>query len=141
MELKEILGKTITKVYAAFGSEQGWLDTADCCLELNNELIIGFPFSNDSEVWLRELPADAEQLFKKTSTGMVIGRQITNFIWYEDASFGGYFLLDNGSLITETRMSPHGTGLAGLNYYKNLKELTDQQGTQFKKLTDFKTGS
>ena len=138
MEITELFGKTITKVYAAFGMEQGWLDTADCMLELDQKYIIGFPFSFDQDVWIRELPGSAELLFQDSKPTIVIGRKISDFVWYEDDEYGGYFLLDDCSLIAETRMSPNGTGQAGLKFYKNLQELASNKGTGMKKLSDQK---
>ena len=135
MELKELFGKTITRIYAVFGVEQGWLDTADCFLEIDEQFIIGFPFFFNHDVWLRELTANAEQLFQGDKPTIVIGRKIADFVWYEDNDYGGYFLLDDGSLITETRMSPQGTGDAGLNFFRNLEELAELRGTDMKMLS------
>ena len=104
--------------------------------EIDHQFVIGFPFFREHEVWLRELPNNAEQLFPNNDSTLIIGRQIADFLWYEDADYGGYFLLDNGSLITETRMSPRGTGLAGLNFYDNLKELMEEKGNDIKTLKE-----
>jgi len=136
MEIKELFGKTITKAYAVFGMEQGWLDTADCFIELDNSVLIGLPFFYDNEVWVRKLPENAEQLFKEKDQSIVINRKITDFVWYENDDHGGYFLLDDGTLITETRMSPSGTGQAGLNFYSSLQELTSDKGADIKKLSE-----
>ena len=38
------------------------------------------------------------------------------------------------SLITETIMSPHGTGMAGLNYYDSLKSFEERFGKNYKRL-------
>lgn len=65
-------------------------------------------------------------------------RIITDFLWYADNSKKGFFLLDNGCLITETNVAPHGTGLAGLNFYENLSDLTNSQGDDYFRLTDRK---
>lgn len=138
MEIKELFGNIITKVYAVFGMKQGWLETADCLLELNNNILIGFPFSYDGDVWIRELPKDAERLFQNNQ--IVINRRISDFAWYEDDDYGGYFLLDDGSVITETRMSPQGTGQAGLNYYKTLEELIKDKGPNIRRLSKLQTG-
>jgi hypothetical protein len=176
MTITELFGKTITNIYATFGLEQEWLDTADCFIELDNNLIVAFPYGFSDNIWIRELDTKATSLFqnlsdypvyyvnkegksigevaatyqkrkrnifnrlKKALFGQEIvmkeyqpykteykenkakyiqGAKISDFLWYEDESEKGLFLLDNGYVITETTMSPSGTGLAGLNYYES----------------------
>lgn len=68
-------------------------------------------------------------------------RKIVDFIWYTDDNDKGLFLLDNGYLISETIVAPHGTGLAGLNYYESIKDLKGSRGDKYLKLTDEKKGS
>jgi len=68
-------------------------------------------------------------------------RKIVDFIWYADDHDKGFFLLDNGYLITETTVAPHGTGLAGLNFFENLENLAASRGNKYLKLTDKKKGS
>lgn len=68
-------------------------------------------------------------------------RKIVDFIWYAEDSDKGLFLLDNGYLISETTVAPHGTGLAGLTYFESLKNLTESRGNEYLKLTDEKKGS
>jgi hypothetical protein len=67
--------------------------------------------------------------------------KIVDFIWYTDDNDKGVFLLENGYLISETIVAPHGTGLAGLNYYESIKNLTESRGDKYLKLTDEKKGS
>jgi len=63
-------------------------------------------------------------------------RKIADFLWYADDSDKGFILFDNGYLITETTVANHGTGLAGLNLYKSLNDLTNAKGNDYSKLTD-----
>ena len=133
MRIEELFGKTITNFYAIFGQEQGWLDTADCFIEIDNNLIIGFPYGFDKEVRIRGLDPEAENLFNYTKA--IHGLAIQDFLWYDDDSEKGFLLLSNGSLITEIMMSPHGTGLAGINYYKSVEELIKSKGDDLKKLS------
>jgi hypothetical protein len=67
MTINELFGKTITNIYSNFGVEQEWLDTADCFIELDNNLIIAFPYSFSEEVWVRELDSKATTLLKDLS--------------------------------------------------------------------------
>lgn len=49
--------------------EHGWLETANCFLALDGNLIIGFPTRYDDDIdtlLLHELPVGAEQLLQKT---------------------------------------------------------------------------
>jgi len=63
-------------------------------------------------------------------------RKIIDFIWYPDDTEKGFLLLDNGYLITEITIAPHGTGLSGLNYFETITDLINRQGTGYLKLTD-----
>ena len=198
MTITELFGKTITNIYATIGLEQEWLDTADCFIELDNNLVIAFPYGFSDDVWIRELDTKAKSLFedlsdypvyhvnkegksigeiaatyqkqkrnifnrlKKTLFGQEVvikeyqpykieykenkakyiqGAKISDFLWYNDESEKGLFLLDNGYVITETTMSPSGTGLAGLNYYESLKDLESSRGLDFKRLSKNIKGS
>lgn len=65
-------------------------------------------------------------------------RKIVDFLWYADAIEKGFILLDNGYIITETTIAPHGTGLAGLNLYESINDLTNAKGNDYSKLTNNK---
>lgn len=65
-------------------------------------------------------------------------RKIVDFLWYADDSEKGLILLDNGYIITETTIAPHGTGLAGLNLYESINDLINAKGNDYSKLTDKK---
>lgn len=64
------------------------------------------------------------------------GRKIIDVLWYEENYEKGIFLLDNGFLITETTIAPHGTGLAGLNFYNSIKDLIKAKGNDYFRLTE-----
>lgn len=191
MLIEDIFGKTITNIYATFGIDQGWLDTADCFIELDNKLIIGFPYGFDKNVWVREIDKESVSLFKnledypvyhvnkerksieeiaksyqkrknnilykirnalfgkeleikeyqpylieykENKVKYIQNSKIVDFLWYDDDSIKGLFLLENGYIISETQMSPSGTGMAGLNYYESLDELSASKGDDFKSL-------
>lgn len=65
-------------------------------------------------------------------------RKIVDILWFEGEKEEGYLLLDNGYLVSETIMSPSGTGLAGLNYYESLEDLEKIKGDHCIKFTDNK---
>lgn len=89
-----------------------------------------------------DVPIKDYQLYKveyrENKLKNIKDRKIIDFLWYEDNSEKGFILLDNGYLITETKIAPHGTGLAGLNLYENLNDLTNAKGNDYFKLTDKK---
>jgi hypothetical protein len=141
MEIRELFGRTITQVYCEYGLQDGWLDTADCIIELDKKLFVGFPFTPDG-VWVGELPEVAKPIFWSDGREEpVIGRIITDFLWFEDDDYGGYFLLNDGSLIHENRMSPHGTGQAGLHHLASVEALRRDDGVTYKQLTALEDSS
>jgi hypothetical protein len=65
-------------------------------------------------------------------------QKIVDFLTIDDAYSAGYLELENGFIITETTFSPHGTGMAGLNYYKNLTDFEECCGTNYHRLKNNK---
>jgi len=78
--------------------------------------------------------------YRENKLKYIKDRKIIDFIWYEDDDYieKGFILLDNGYLITETTVAPHGTGFAGLNFYESIDDLTNTKGNDYFKLTDKK---
>jgi hypothetical protein len=61
-------------------------------------------------------------------------KKIVDFLMFENYGSVGFLELENGYIITETTIAPHGTGMAGLNHYENLKILEDSKGSNYKRL-------
>lgn len=61
-------------------------------------------------------------------------QKIVDFLMFEDSDSVGYLELENGYIITATQVSPHGTGMAGLNYFDSLENFEDSCGTNYKRL-------
>jgi len=61
-------------------------------------------------------------------------QKIKDFLMFDDFDSVGFIELENGYIITETRMSPHGTGAAGLNYFDSLESFEESCGTDYKRL-------
>lgn len=60
-------------------------------------------------------------------------QKIVNFLMFEDYDSVGFLELQNGHIITETAISPHGTGMAGLNHYRSLKSFEESRGVDYKR--------
>lgn len=76
--------------------------------------------------------------YKENKLRYIQNRKIIDYLWYNDDLEKGYFELDNGYLISETTLSPSGTGFAGLNYYTTLMDLKKSKGNDFNRLTEKK---
>ena len=61
-------------------------------------------------------------------------QKIVDFLMFEDYDSVGFIELENGFIITETIMSPHGTGMAGLNYFESLESFEESCGTDYKRI-------
>ena len=62
-------------------------------------------------------------------------QKIVDFLMFDNLDSAGFIELANGYIITETRMSPHGTGMVGFNYYESLKKIEERHGTDYKRIT------
>jgi hypothetical protein len=149
MKLNEVIGKTITDIRVLSRMQDGWLDTADCFLVLEKNLIIGIPFTlseeGDDEVWIREPEKSTESIFKpkkwwqkKHKNADVKNSRIIDILSYHDESQRAFILLDNGKLITEISMAPHGTGHSGLWVYNSLQEVENEFGRDPIRLSEIK---
>ncbi|RAV97618.1 hypothetical protein [Pseudochryseolinea flava] len=76
--------------------------------------------------------------YRENKLKRIKDRKIVDFIWYADDTDKGYILFDNGYIITETTITNHGTGLAGLNLYESVNDLMNLKGNDYFKLTDKK---
>ncbi|MCB0648452.1 MAG: hypothetical protein KDC49_17395 [Saprospiraceae bacterium] len=61
-------------------------------------------------------------------------QKIVDFLIFENYDSVGFIELENGFIITETTMSPSGTGMAGLNYYESLESFEESCGTGYKRI-------
>ena len=61
-------------------------------------------------------------------------QKIINFLQFEHTVSSGFIELENGFIITEQIMAPHGTGMAGLHFYENLADFEKRCGTGYNKL-------
>jgi hypothetical protein len=159
--IEDLIGKGITNIYVTYGLEQGWLDTAKCYIELDSHLIIDIPYCSDksnNEVWVQKLDPNAKSIFvpdtvehpidkiirrvfrqpKTEKPELIKNTKIVDFIWYDESIDKGFLLLSNGCLISETTMSPSGTGMAGINFYDSIEKLIKAHGKDYKKISEIK---
>lgn len=196
--IEEIIGKAITDIRCKYGKEDGWLDTAECFIQLDNKFYIDIPYGQSKEVLVIEPDPDAKSIFgdlsdiphyhvnkegktiaevaeahKKRNQNIfnrlkkvlfdyeppikeykpykveyqenklkcIITRTIVDYLWKSDGTEKGFFELDNGYLISDQYMAPHGTGLAGLHYYDSLSSLKERKGDNLKRYTEMTRGS
>ncbi len=130
--ISEILGRTITNVSCKFGMYNDWLETAYCLIELDGKIWFSVPFSGHDKTFTEEQDGDYELLFKSKSdvNNPVIGQKIVGFVWPDDSDEKCFLELSNGYFISETTMSPYGTGAAGVHLYKNLEAVKEVAGDE-----------
>jgi hypothetical protein len=71
---------------------------------------------------------------KENNLKYLKNQKIVDFLMFDDYDSAGFFELENGYIITETRISPNGTGASGLNYFENLKSFEQCCGTDYIRL-------
>lgn len=72
--------------------------------------------------------------YRENKLKFLKNQKIIDFLMFDDSDSVGFLELENGYIITETMISPHGTGMAGLNYYDNLKSFEEYCGTGYKRI-------
>lgn len=72
--------------------------------------------------------------FRENKLKYMQNQRIVDFLMFDDSDSVGFLELDNGYIITETIMAPHGTGMAGLNYYESLESFVESCGTDYKRI-------
>lgn len=62
--------------------------------------------------------------------------KIVDIIMYNEQGNKVCIQLDNGYIITETTLSPHGTGFAGINYFESFDDLVQRKGADYSRLSE-----
>src|SRR6218665_727302 len=115
-------------------SEPYGFDCADCCLVLENNVVIGIPFDLDGDVWIRnENDLTGKHINNSQITDLLRGTTIVGLLCYEDED-RVFIELDNGNIITERTIAPQGTGRAGLWVYDSLTALEENKGKEYTRL-------
>ena len=63
MLINELIGKTITNIYALYEPEVYGHDKAECFIELDHDIIIDIPFGSSDDIWIKELNKEAVSIF------------------------------------------------------------------------------
>ena len=71
--------------------------------------------------------------YRENKLKFLKNQEIIDFLMFEDSDVG-FIELENGYILTEMIISPHGTGMAGLNYYESLKSFEESCGTDYKRI-------
>jgi hypothetical protein len=153
MGIEELINRIIIDIYCVSTYEHGGLNTASCFIELDDKLIIDIPWSFSEEVNITELVPHSISIFRKKQErsflffkpeksisfeALIKNKKIKDFIYYVEDLDKGFFELETGGLITETRVTPQGTGLEGLNYYTGIEELVSRFGPNYLRFSDKK---
>ena len=72
--------------------------------------------------------------YRENKLKFLKNQEIIDFLMFEDSDSVGFIELENGYIITETIISPHGTGMAGLNYYESLQDFEESCGNEYKRM-------
>lgn len=62
-------------------------------------------------------------------------QKITDFLMFEGFDSVGFLELENGYIITERTVVPHGVGGAGLEYYENIHDFEQRHGNEYLRFT------
>jgi len=148
MTTKDLIGHNIDDILGWFREENG-LDEAQIFLRLDNGKVVVIPHFLEQEIEIKpEKEVKSVFLPKKTIQKSLWGyykkicyqkppqeidetikrfknQKIMDFLSFEDnpdyVFEAGLLELSNGFLITETTVSPSGTGQAGLNFFESVE--------------------
>ena len=101
MRTEELINKTLTNIYSLVKMEVGGLDTGECFIELDNEIIIDIPFGFSDDIWIKDLDEDAVRLFADLSDYPVYHVNKDNKTVGEIV---GRFVTANGTIIEESEL-------------------------------------
>lgn len=137
METKELIHKRIKDILV-WSVEDGGVDESEVFIKLDNDKTVRIPwdFADDD---LEDIPpADAKSLFDNMvgdKVNFFKGQEIVDVLILDNAYSGGFLELENGFIIYEIMVSPHGLGGTGLHYFENIHAFEDKHGTKYKRLS------
>lgn len=65
--IEDLIGKTVTDIRCKYGIQDGWLDTAECFIELDNTFFIRIPLGESTSVFKTEVDSEAKTIFNDLS--------------------------------------------------------------------------
>jgi hypothetical protein len=69
--------------------------------------------------------------YRENKIRHLMNRTIADYLWEDNGPEKGFFELDNGYLISDRYIAPHGTGYAGLHYYESIEHLKGRNLNRF----------
>jgi len=114
MSTRELIGKVIGNIHVFLKVDVGGLDEGFVFIELTDGKVVEIPWDFESENVMAELHTEAEIVWNTKFQN----QRITNFIQINNSLDRGFLELENGMMITEVAVAPHGTGLAGLRFFE-----------------------
>jgi hypothetical protein len=145
MKLTDIIGKELADIRVKVEYESYGIDEADTFIIFKDGLVIGVPWSIDTDelVWQRDLDKESESIFKgkgDTKLKSLKGKKVVGFLNYDDSEKGFieaekvFIELEGETFITEITVAPNGTGLVGLWIFNSRKEIEQRYGTNYHRL-------
>lgn len=135
MKTVDLIGHKIDDVLVWVKQELYGLDQACVYIKLNNNTVVDIPWDFDTEV-LELTPNDkAKSLKEHNNAKEIVGYTITDIIIFMDDDMQGFIELSNGYILTEICAAPNGTGLAGLQLFKNVGDFEKRYGKNYKRIS------
>lgn len=143
MKIEELLQRTIKDIKVEIALETYGMDTAQCYILLDNNLITNMPWpweEASDEIWTEQAEEIAISIQKPLSSEYhhLINQRIVDLISFERSGmFDCAFIeLQNGYLINQVTESMHGTGLVGLHFFESIQVVEAKWGSSYERLTD-----
>lgn len=148
--MKDIIGRKLVDIHqhVTQASLHGWLDEGDVWVTLDGGTVIGVPHGLDGDVWLRELPSEALSVIPQERVEIrgyrrwwkswmpcskpapwdireLRGQEIVDVIVVGDDRHA-YIVLANDAMVSTNPVAPNGTGSAGVELRRSVREFEVQ---------------
>lgn len=160
MHVKDLIGRRLVDIHqhVTMRSMDGWLDEGDVWLTLDDGTVIGVPHGLMGDVWIRELPTEALSVipnerpmirgyrrcwkfripFSRPAAWDIRelrGQEIVDVISTGDDRYA-YVALANDAMISMNAVAPSGTGSAGVELVRSLREFEIKREGTLERLSE-----